>query len=156
MTFGHNGGNMNKYSEFICKNRVAILIISALLLIPSIIGYINTKINNDINVYLPEDIETMKGQKILKDDFNMGAFTIISVDNTSPKDILSIEKNIKKIDGVNKVLTIDDLTGTTIPIEMLPEDLVTKVVNGDDTLMLVTFEDTTSTTKTLDAVSSIR
>ena len=127
-----------------------------LLLIPSIIGMKATKINYDILVYLPEDVETIQGENILSEDFNMGAFTIISVDNTSPKDILSIEKNIKKIDGVNKVLTIDDLTGTTIPIEMLPEDLVTKVVNGDDTLMLVTFEDTTSTTKTLDAVSSIR
>ena len=147
---------MKKFGDFICKNKIAILIISFLLIIPAFIGYINTKINYDILVYLPEDIETMKGQKILKDEFNMGAFTIISVDNSSEKEILDCEKEIRKIESVNKVISINDITGTVIPLEILPDDLLEKVKSGDKTLMMVTFEETTSNEKTLNAITEIR
>ena len=144
---------MKKFGDFICKNKIAILIISFLLLIPAFIGYANTKINYDILIYLPEDIETMKGQKILKDEFNMGAFTIISVDNSREKEILDCEKEIRKIESVNKVISINDITGTVIPLEILPDELLEKVKNGDKTLMMVTFEETTSHEKTLNAIS---
>lgn len=147
---------MKKFGDFICKNKIAILIISFLLLIPAFIGYANTKINYDILVYLPEDIETMKGQKILKDEFNMGAFTIISVDNSREKEILDCEKEIRKIESVNKVISINDITGTVIPLEILPDELLEKVKSGDKTLMMVTFEETTSNEKTLNAITEIR
>ena len=147
---------MKKFGDFICKNKIAILIISLLLLIPAFIGYANTKINYDILVYLPEDIETMKGQNILKDEFNMGAFTIISVDNSNAKEILDCEKEIRKIESVNKVISINDITGTVIPLEILPDELLEKVKNGDKTLMMVTFEETTSHEKTLNAITEIR
>ena len=147
---------MKKFGDFICKNKIAILIISFLLLIPAFIGYANTKINYDILIYLPEDIETMKGQKILKDEFNMGAFTIISVDNSREKEILDCEKEIRKIESVNKVISINDITGTVIPLEILPDELFEKVKSGDKTLMMVTFEETTSNEKTLNAITEIR
>ena len=147
---------MKKFGDFICKNKIAILIISFLLLIPAFIGYANTKINYDILVYLPEDIETMKGQKILKDEFNMGAFTIISVDNSREKEILDCEKEIRKIESVNKVISINDITGTVIPLEILPNELLEKVKSGEKTLMMVTFEETTSNEKTLNAITEIR
>ena len=147
---------MKKFGDFICKNKIAILIISLLLLIPAFIGYANTKINYDILVYLPEDIETMKGQNILKEEFNMGAFTIISVDNSNAKEILECEKEIRKIESVNKVISINDITGTVIPLEILPDELLEKVKNGDKTLMMVTFEETTSHEKTLNAITKIR
>ncbi len=147
---------MKKFGDFICKNKIAILIISFLVLIPAFIGYANTKINYDILVYLPEDIETMKGQKILKDEFNMGAFTIISVDNSREKEILDCEKEIRKIESVNKVISINDITGTVIPLEILPDELLEKVKSGDKTLMMVTFEETTSNEKTLNAITEIR
>lgn len=147
---------MKKFGDFICKNRVAILIISILLLIPTAIGYFNTKTNYDILVYLPEDIETMKGQNILKEDFNMGAFATISIDNKNQKDVLDAEKAIRKIYGVNKVLTINDLIGVSIPFEILPDDLLEQVKNGDKTLMLVTFNETTSNEKTLNAITEMR
>lgn len=118
---------MKKFGDFICKNKIAILIISILLLIPAFIGYANTKINYDILVYLPEDIETMKGQNILKEEFGMGAFTIISVDNSNAKEILECEKEIRKIESVNKVISINDITGTVIPLEILPDELLEKV-----------------------------
>ena len=147
---------MKKFGDFICKNKIAILIISLLLLIPAFIGYANTKINYDILVYLPEDIETMKGQNILKEEFGMGAFTIISVDNSNAKEILECEKEIRKIESVNKVISINDITGTVIPLEILPDELLEKVKNGDKTLMMVTFEETTSHEKTLNAITEIR
>ena len=147
---------MKKFGDFICKHKVVILVISILLLIPAAIGYFNTKTNYDILVYLPEDIETMKGQNILKEDFDMGAFATISIDNSNQKKVLDAEKAIRKIDGVNKVLTINDLTGVSIPFEILPDSLLEQVKNGDKTLMLVTFNETTSNEKTLNAITEMR
>ena len=147
---------MKKFGDFICKHKVTILILSVLLLIPAAIGYFNTKTNYDILVYLPEDIETMKGQNILKEDFNMGAFATISIDNKDQKKVIDAEKSIRKIDGVNKVLTINDITGITIPFEILPDSLLEQVKNGNKTLMLVTFNETTSNEKTLNAINEMR
>ena len=147
---------MKKISEFICKHKYLVLIIGLLLFIPSIIGIKNTKINYDILVYLPEDIETMKGQDILKDDFNMGAFSISIIDNMSAKDALKLEEKIKKVKSVEKVYSLYDVVGTTIPLDMFPSNLQEKIVKGDSTLLLITFEEGTSHQKTLDAVKEIR
>ena len=76
MTNGHKNKEAEKwkkFGQFICKHKVAILIISLLLLIPSIIGYKATRVNYDILVYLPDNIETIKGENILADDFDMGS-----------------------------------------------------------------------------------
>ena len=147
---------MKRIGKFICEKRKIILILTILLLIPALIGIKATKINYDILVYLPEDIETMKGQNILKEDFDMGAFTTISIDNSNQKKVLDAEKKIRKIDGVNKVLTINDLTGVSIPFEILPDSFLEQVKNGDKTLMLVTFNETTSNETTLNAITEIR
>lgn len=135
---------MNKVGEFICKNKITIIILSLIFLILSVIGYVNTKINCDILVYLPDTIETMKGQEILKNDFDMVAFTIINVSNTSQSDIIDIEDGIRDIDGVNKVLSIDDVIGTSIPFEILPDNILSMIKNGDCTLVMVTFNESTS------------
>ena len=147
---------MKKLGDFVCKNKIMIIIISCLLLIPALIGMEKTKINYDILVYLPKDIETMKGQDILADDFNMGAFSTVVVENMSSYDILKLEDKIKKIDGVEKVVSLSDLTGTTIPKEMLPSEIVDKVSKGNSELMLITFKESTSNEETLDAVKEIR
>lgn len=147
---------MKKIGDFVCKHKSLIIIITLLLLIPSIFGYAKTKINYDILVYLPSDIETLKGEEILTDDFNMGAFAMLAVDKMSDKEILKLKKDIQKIDTVTNVVSINDLTGTTIPIEMLPEDITKKVAKDDSKLMLVTFSESTSDDKTLAAVESIR
>ena len=147
---------MKKLGEFVCKNKIMIIIVSCLLLIPALIGMVKTKINYDILVYLPKDIETMKGQDILADDFNMGAFSTVVVENMSSYDILMLENKIKEIDGVEKVVSLTDLTGTTIPKEMLPSEVVDKVSKDNSELMLITFKTSTSNEKTLDAVREIR
>lgn len=147
---------MKKISDFISKNSLLIVIVTLILMVPALIGYINTKVNYDILVYLPEDIETIKGQNILTDDFNMGAFSVTIVDNMADKDLLVLEDKIKEIDSVNQVLTINDVTGSTIPMEILPENVRNKVAKDKSKLMLITFEESTSDDKTLAAVENIR
>ncbi len=147
---------MKKLGDFVCKNKILIIIVSLVLLIPALIGIYKTKINYDILVYLPEDIETMKGQDILAEDFDMGAFSTIVVENMSSYDILKLEDKIKNIKGVEKVVSLTDITGTTIPKEMLPSEVVDKVSKDGAELMLVTFKDSTSSEETLDAVEEIR
>ena len=103
---------MKRFSNFICKKKNFIVVVSIILLLLSVIGMKLTKINYDILVYLPDDIETIKGQNVLTDDFNMGAYSITIIDNMSSKDILKLEDEIKKIDGVAKVGSIYDVIGT--------------------------------------------
>lgn len=147
---------MKKFGDFIVKNKIIILIVCLLALIPAIIGMIETKINYNILVYLPDDIETMKGQKILTDDFKLGSFSVSILDNMSPDDALKFEKKVEKIDGVNRVVSLYDVVGTEIPIEMLPEEVQDKLAKGDSTLLLTTFDNGVSDEETMDAVAEIR
>ena len=147
---------MKKFGNFICKNKNIILIISLLLLIPAFIGMAKTKINYDILVYLPKEIETVQGQNILADDFDMGAFSITIIDNMDPKDILKLESQIKEIKGVEKVITAYDLVGTNIPLEVLPANIYTKIKKDNSTLMMVTYTDSTSAESTLAAVNKVK
>ena len=147
---------MRKFSEFICKHSKLIIIISLLLLIPSILGIQATRINYDILVYLPDDIETIKGEGILSEDFDMGAFSIIILDDMKTKDIIKLEKQIKELDNVEKVLGIADIVGSGIPLEMLPEDLTDKVYKDGDTIMLVTFKDGISSDTTMQTIEKLR
>ena len=147
---------MKKISGFISNHSLLIVIVSVLLLIPALIGYIHTKINYDILVYLPKDIETIQGQNILTDDFKTGAFSFVFVENNKAVDVLKLEKEVKNIKGVNKVFSLYDVTGTTIPIEMIPDELKDKLVKGDSTLMLVTFETSTSDETTIEALRELR
>ena len=147
---------MKSLGKYVVKHKAIIVLISFLLLIPALIGIKNTKINYDILVYLPSDIETLKGEKILTDDFNMGAFSVAIIDNMNSHDVLKLEDEIKSIDGVEKVVSINDITGTSIPIDVLPDDVVSKFKKGDTQLMLITFRNSTSDDETLDAVSKIR
>ncbi len=147
---------MKHIADFVCNHKKLVLILSCLLFMLSIVGIKMTRVNYDILVYLPEDIETIKGQNILTNDFNMGSYSIAVVNNLDSKDILKLEDEIKKVEGVNKVGSIYDIIGTTIPIEMLPNDIVEKVHNENSDLLIITFSDSTSSEKTLNAVSQIR
>lgn len=147
---------MKKIADFICKHKSIILIITVVLFMLSLIGMKFTNINYDILVYLPSDIETVKGQNILKDDFNMGAYSIVIADNVTSKNLLELEDKIKDIDGVNKVCSIYDVVGTNVPIEMLPSEITDKMYKDNTTLFFVTFNDSTSSDTTINAISEIR
>ena len=147
---------MLKFGEIVCKHRKLILIIALLLLIPSIIGMKATKINYDILVYLPEDIETIKGENILSEDFNMGAFSIVLVENMKTKDIVILESKIKELDNVQKVLGIADILGSNIPTQMIPDEIKDKIYKDGDTALLVTFKDGISSDTTVETVEKLR
>ena len=147
---------MHKVAKAICKHRKLILIIALLLLIPSIIGMKATRINYDILVYLPEDIETIKGENILSEDFDMGGFSVVLLEDMSTKDIVKLEEKIRKIDNVEKVASIADVLGSNIPVEMLPDDIKDKAYKDNETLMLVTFKEQISSDATMNSVEELR
>lgn len=147
---------MRSLRKFITNHSKWIVWIALLLLIPAIIGYQQTKINYNILVYLPDDIETIKGQNILTDDFGIGAFSFVMVDNMSNYDLLKLEEKIKEIDSVNAVMSLADVTDTTIPIDMLPSDVVDKLYSEEGTVMVVTFETSISDEATMNAIKSLR
>ena len=146
---------MKSLADFIVNKRKMFLVLTLILLIPAIVGYFLTKTNYDILVYLPSDIETLKGQEILTDDFHMGAFSISIMEKMSDYEIMEVEEEIRKIPCVNEVVSINDLTGTTIPLEILPKELVSKVSKNDSKLLLITFSTGTSDDETTEAVKKI-
>ena len=148
---------MQKFGEFIVNHRRLIIIICLLLLIPSIIGIKATKINYDILSYLPDTVDTVKGQNILTDEFGVGSYSIVIIDNKmKDKDILKMEDKIKEIDAVDKVISKSDILGTSIPEEMLPDD-VKEAINKDGTTpILVTFKTGMAAGETLDAIDDLR
>ena len=147
---------MKKIADNICKHKTLVLIITSILFLLSLIGAYLTKINYDILVYLPSDIETVKGQNILTEDFNMGSYAFVLTDNMSSKDILQLEENIKNINGVNEVVSIYDLVGTTIPVDMLPNEITSKLSKDNTDLIMVTLNDSTSSLTTMNAISELR
>lgn len=147
---------MVKLRKKIVKYRIAILIIGFLLLIPSAMGYFKTKVNYDILYYLPDDIETMVGQDILKDEFGKGAFAMEIVEGMPSKDVSKVKEAIEAVDGVAEVIWYDSIMDISVPIEMLPENLKDVFYTGDATLMAIFFDNTTSADSTMDAIAEIR
>ncbi|MDO4311540.1 MAG: MMPL family transporter [Eubacteriales bacterium] len=147
---------MVKLGKKIVKYRVAILIAGILLLIPSVLGYINTRINYDVLTYLPENIETMQGQDIMVNDFGTGAFSMLIVDGMEDKDVSKLKEQVEEIDHVSKVLWYDSVADISMPQSMLP-DKIYEVFNSDTgTMMAVFFDESTSADGTMDAITEIR
>lgn len=147
---------MHKFGKAICKHRKLILVIALLLLIPSIMGIKATKINYDILVYLPDDIETIKGENILSEDFNMGAFSVVILDDMKTKDITKLEEKIRNLDNVEKVVSAADVIGTGVPVEILPDEIKNEIYKDNETIMLVTFKDQISSDTTMETVEKLR
>ena len=147
---------MLDFARKICKNKTLILIIAILLLIPSFLGMKATRVNYDILVYLPENIETMQGQNILQNNFNMGSYSIVLLDNMKTKDIKKLEEKFRNTDNVEKVVGVSDILGTNIPVEMIPDDIKDKVYKDGTTALLVTFKDGISSDKTLETIETLR
>ena len=147
---------MKKSSKWIANHSKLIVIIACLLLIPATFGYFNTKVNYDILSYLPEDIKTVEGQNILTEKFGIGGFSFILTDLKEGKDLLKLEEKIKKVDGVNQVLSIADITDKTLPLEYLPEEVLEKIYKEEETVIIVTFSGGMSDEITMNAISNLR
>ncbi len=147
---------MKKFTTWITEHSLVVVLLFLLLLLPTIYGYYKTKINYDILVYLPEDIETIKGENILTNDFGIGAFSFVTVSQMKNNDILLLEQEIRSISGVNQVMSIVDVTDTILPKEMIPEEIINKVYKDDKTVLLVTFNGSTSENSTIVALENLR
>lgn len=149
---------MKKFGNLIVKLRIPILILSVLLLIPAAIGYFNTKVNYDILYYLPGDIDTMKGQDILLDDFGKGAYAMVVVDGMNKKNVSELVKKVEKVDHVASVISYNGIVGDGVPAEILPDKFRSYFENDDSgaTLFAIFFDDTTSSTETMDAIEELR
>ena len=147
---------MINVGKWIARKKYFILAMCLLLIIPSFIGISNTKINYDVLSYLPDSLETVKGQDIMVDDFGMGAFSMVIVENMEEKDVVSLKEQMKKINHVSEVIWYDDLLDISVPIEMIPEKYKKEFNQGNATLLMVLFDDTTSSDSTMDAISELR
>ena len=149
---------MEKLGKAIVRLRIPILVLSILLLIPSTLGYINTRVNYDILYYLPDDIDTMKGQDILMDEFDKGAYAIVVVEGMNTRELTTLEEKIESVDHVAELISYNSITGSAIPIEMLPDKYKEQFYNEetDATMFAIFFDDTTSSDETMDAIKEIR
>ncbi|MDD3218880.1 MAG: efflux RND transporter permease subunit [Lachnospiraceae bacterium] len=147
---------MIKIGKKIVQFRIPIFIISLILLVPSAIGYFNTRVNYDILNYLPGDIETMQGQDIIVDEFGTGAFSMFIAEGMEYKDVAELKAKIEDVDCVSKVIWYDSFADISLPVSMLPDKIKDAFNSDDSTLMCIMFEDTTSADGTMDAINEIR
>lgn len=147
---------MEKFGKKVVQLRIPILILSLILLLPSFLGYAATRVNYDILSYLPKDIETMKGQDILVNEFGTGAFSMFMVEGMEPKEIEKLKRDIECVEHVEKVLWYDSVMDISVPMEMLPDELYDAFNSGDATMMAIIFDETTSADGTMEAIENIR
>ena len=145
-----------RLSKAVVKHRVLILIVALLLLIPSVLGMVNTRINYDMLDYLPEDMDTVVGQNELLADFGKGAFSLIVVEDMPAKDVAALRKRIEAVEHVDSAVWYDSLTDLSVPMEILPEKIYNEFNNGDATMLAVFFDSSTSADVTMDAIREIR
>ena len=145
-----------KFGKAVVKYRIVILIVSAVLLIAAFFGMINTRVNYDMLNYLPDSLDTVKGQQYMLEDFNKGAFSFLIFENVDKKDIVKTEEKIKKVDHVATVLWYDDLADESIPMQILPDKVYDAFNKGDDTIMAVFFDSSSSSDETMNAITEIR
>ncbi len=149
---------MINFGKGVVKLRIPILIASIILLFPAALGYFHTRVNYDILTYLPKEIDTMKGQDILLDEFGTGAFSMCVVEGMEDQDISKMRKNMEKVDHVKKILWYDSLADLSIPKTMLPDKVQNAFINEDKdaTLMVIFFDSSMSSDETMDAIEELR
>jgi len=148
--------SMNKFGHFIAKHRKLVLLIATFLLLPSFYGMIKTKINYDILTYLPKKLESVKGQEILNDVFENSSTSFLVIENMEEKDVAKIKDKISGIEGVEKIIWVDDFVDTAIPKEALPEELKDTFYRENSTLLMIQFGNESSSDITQDAITEIR
>ena len=147
---------MVKFGKFITKHKLFILILGVLLIIPSMIGMVKTRVNYDVLSYLPDSLETVSGQDIMVDEFGMGAFSMVIVENMDNKDVVALKEKLEKVDHVEKIIWYDSVADISLPTDMLPNELKEAFFNGDATMMIALFDNTTSSEDTMQAVTDMR
>lgn len=145
-----------KLGEWIARHRILILLIGVLLLVPSVIGIVKTRVNYDLLSYLPDTLETVEGQDIMVDEFGTGAFAMCVVDGMPMKDVQKMADEFKQIDHVKDVLWYGEVIDISVPSQLLPDNLRKKFFEGDAQLMVVFYDDTTSSDEAMGALTQMR
>lgn len=147
---------MKKIGKAIAKGRYLIFILALALLVPSAIGYLNTRVNYDILSYLPDSLETVSGQDIMVDEFGMGAFSMVIIEGMDNKDAAALEADLETINHVKEVLWYDDMLDLSVPVSMIPDSIRDAFFQGDATMMIALFDNTTSADETMEAITAMR
>ena len=147
---------MIKFGKWIAKHKVLIVIISMLLLIPSFLGMAATRVNYDILSYLPDSLETVEGQDIMVDEFGMGAFSMVVIEDMDLKDVAALKEKFQDVEHVKDVLWYDSVADLSIPVSMIPAKFKDAFFNGDATMMIALFDNTTSSDAAMEAVTDMR
>ena len=145
-----------RFSKAVVKYRVAILIVAMVLLVPAVLGMVNTRINYDMLDYLPEDMDTVIGQNELLNDFGKGAFSLVIVEDMPAKDVAALKEKIAAVEHVDSVVWYDSIADLRLPMELLPDSVYQKFNTDNATLMAVFFDSATSADVTMDAIRQIR
>ncbi len=145
-----------KFGHFIAKHRILILVIAFALLIPSIFGFIGTRINYDLLTYLPQDLESTQGQKILDETFHNAATSMLIIENPEPSEIIRLKEQISAIDGVDSVIWRDDIVDVSVPKMMLPDEIKEAFYNDNTTILFIKFLHSASSDQTMNAIDEIR
>ena len=147
---------MIKVGKWIAKHKVLIVLIGLVLLVPSVLGIAATRVNYDILSYLPESLETVKGQDVMVDEFGMGAFSMVVVENMDMKDVAALKAQFEDIDHVEDVLWYDSVADLSFPVDMLPSKIKDVFFKGNATMMIALFDNTTSSDAAMEAVTEMR
>lgn len=145
-----------KFGKMVVKYRIPILILSVLLIIPSVLGMAATRINYDMLTYLPGEIDTVKGQDILMEDFGKGAFSFVLIEDMEPADVAAVKGRIEQVPHVDTALWYDSFADLSVPMELLPDKYYEAFNNGNTTMLAVFFDTSTSADETMEAISEIR
>ena len=145
-----------RFSKAIVKHRVLVLLLAVILLVPSVFGMVNTRINYDMLDYLPADMDTSVGQEVLMEDFGKGAFSFLIVEDMAPKDVAALKEKIEQVDHVDTVLWYDSVADLSVPMEVLPDEIYDTFNSENATMMAIFFDSATSADVTMDAIRSIR
>ncbi len=147
---------MNHFGKFITRHKFIILIFGLLLIIPSVIGMSMTRVNYDLLSYLPKSLETVEGQDIMVDEFGMGAFSMVVVEDMENKDVAKLKEKLADVEHVEKIIWYDSVADLTLPVEMLPNDIREALFHENATMMIALFDQTTSADETMEAVTEMR
>lgn len=147
---------MKNFGKWISNHTKTVLIVTAVLIIPAIFGFINTKINYDILSYLPQNLDSTKGQKILDDVYSDAATSMLIIEGMPDKDVVKLKEKIKNIEGVENAIWIDDALDISVPKDMLPDDVKKQLFNGDSTMVIIKYNDSVASENTLNAIEKIK
>ncbi len=147
---------LEKIAHRLTRKPKLVALIAVLMLIPSLIGYVSTRVNYDILTYLPQDLESAQGMNLLEDPFHMAATSMLIVEDMPAGYSNELIREIKDVPGVSNAVWLSNLVGVQIPTSMIPENFRDIFFSGDATMMIIQYEKAGASEETMDAIQQVR